>query len=339
MSKPFARMPLGVELSAGATRLAVASDASPLPAQRAVARFAVPLTPEAAVEQIVLLLRRALAAAPDAPEGTLGMVGVALAGSVDAEAGVVRALPPAPGWADFPLATRLGAELHVPVRVDSDVNAAALAEAKLGAGAAYAHVLYVHLGRTVTSGYVAHDHLLYGAHGAQGALGHLAVRAGGPRCACGATGHLDPLASSQAVVRAMIGRAADRDDSLAAMLRVTSGRAEAITAGQVVTLAVEGDPAAVAVVGEALDALALALAAAVALLAPEVIVLAGPLAEAGPAFLDPLATRLREACDFGSPAPSPALVRGALGPRAPLAGALLLAEVAAGDTPAGTAGA
>jgi glucokinase len=110
------------------------------------------------------------------------------------------------------------------------------------------------------------------------------------------------------------------------MLRVTGGRAEALTAPQVVALAAAGDPAARAVLDEALDALALALANLVAVLDPALIVIGGPLAQAGEAFLAPLRARLEELCRaFGF---VPDLRAGALDPGAALLGAWLLAREA-----------
>jgi glucokinase len=334
--RPTPIAPVGIEITESGTRIAAAFghlDAD----TRVVARFPAPPAPEEAVAKIGQLAREALRRLSD-----VGMEGdayytehrdewsadapikvaVAVAGRVSH--GAVVSLPQAPEWAGFPLGKRLAEVLGGLTQVVSETNAAGFGELIVGAGQGHLDVLYVHLGRIVTSVYVTGAQFLTGAHGAEGLLGHLVVRADGPRCACGERGHLDPIASSQAVVRTMIGRASDREESLNAMLRVTGGRVEAISAQQIVRLANEGDPVARAVLDEALDALALALTNAVALLDPSVIVLAGPLAEAGPAFLDPLGERLRAVCRHLPEAP--ALVPAALGARAPLIGAQLLAQ-------------
>src|SRR5262249_23058370 len=185
-------------------------------------------------------------------------------------------------------------------------------------------MLYVHGGRDVSSAVVHLGGLIHGAHGAEGMLAHLAVRPEGPRCSCGLHGHLEPLASAQSIVRRMIGRASDSDESAAAMQRITGGRAEALTVAQVVRLAAEGDLAASSIVAEAIDALATGLANAVALLDPTVIVVGGPLVEAGEAFLAALGARVAELCAPFTPAPT--LVWGSLEPGAALLGARLLAE-------------
>jgi glucokinase len=206
------------------------------------------------------------------------------------------------------------------------MNAAAIAESALGAGAGYDPLLCVSIARSVSAGVIARGQPLHGARGLEGALAHLPVRPGGPRCSCGARGHLEPIASAQAIVRTTIGRASDVDDSLAAIQRITGGRAESLTAPQVIQLAAEGDPIARAVVADALDALALALAHAVALVDPGALVIGGPLAAAGNAFLSPLRDRL--ALLLGAHAEAPPVLAASLEPRTALVGAYLLATSA-----------
>lgn len=333
MPDVIVRQPFGVTIARSGTQITAAlGDPAAARACGRIACQGAPPSPDEALALVEDLIRRVAEKEERATGGRVApsAVGVAVEGRVDARLGTVRALPQAPGWTGFPLVAQLRTALNVPVRLSSVVDAEALAEATIGAGVGVeaSPLLYVALGRTVEASVVVEGRVLAGAHGMAGMLGHLRVAKDGPRCACGATGHLGPIASSQAVVRTMIGRASDRDESLAAMLRVTGGRAEAITAPQVVALAAQGDPIAAAVVGEAQDALALGLAAALALLDPALIVLAGPLAEAGPPFIDPLAERLRALCRHQPDVPP--LLPARLGPRAALAGALLLAA-AVGD--------
>ena len=335
MPDRIVRLPVGVTIARSGTQIAAAvGDAAT--ARPLVARYPAPPAPDETVAAIEALVLRAAELAEDAAGAAVvpSAVGVAVDGRVDARLGTVRALPQAPDWSGFPLAGQLRTTLNVPVRACSVVDAEALAEATLGAGAAAyrrtdageaaSPLLYVALGRFVEASIIVDGRVLAGAHGMAGMLGHVRVADEGPRCSCGATGHLGSIASSQAVVRTLIGRASDREESLAAALGVTGGRAEAITAPQVVALAVAGDPVAAAVVGEATDALAQGLATAIALLDPALIVLAGPLAEAGEALLTPLAGMLRALCRYQPDVPP--LLPARLGSRAALAGALLLAE-------------
>jgi glucokinase len=320
---------VGVEIADSGMRLVAALDTA-RGARRWATRLLAPPAAEEAMTHVHALIARALA---ESGEGAASKgrphvaVGVALAGGVDAAHGVVRNVPLASGWHDFPLAAALTERWGGPVAAQTTTQAAALAEAQLGAGRGHSDLLYLVLGRSITASFVLQGRVYYGAHGQTGDLAHWSVRADGPRCSCGARGHLEPIASAQSLVRNMIGQAVDRPESNAAMLAISGGRAEAMTAEQVIRLAAEGDPVAGAVVGEALDALAPALANLVAALDPDAIVLGGPLAAAGDAFLGPLGARLA-AQRRGRPlAPAPSLLAGELEPAAALIGAVLSAEL------------
>jgi glucokinase len=313
---------LGLEIANGATRL-TAGRRRGAEIRRWLTRLPAPPPAEDGLAAINALIERALSEGGPRPGGA-PRIGVAVWGTVDAERGTIHMLPQAPGWEGFPLAARLAERWGQAVRVESATNAAVLAEAELGAGRGSSPLLYVLLARGVTAAFIVKGAVVHGTRGAEGMVGHWLVRPDGPRCSCGLQGHLDPLASAQSLVRNMIGRASDSDESTAAMLRVTGGRAEAMTAAQVARLAAEGDPAARAVLDDALDGLATALANLVAMLDPAAIVIGGPLVEAGDDFFAPLRQRLDALCSAFTQVPP--VVPGALEPHAALAGALLLAE-------------
>ena len=122
----------------------------------------------------------------------------------------------------------------------------------------------------------------------------------------------------------MIGRASATDESTESMLRISGGRAEAMSANQVVQLAALGDAAAQSTIADAVDALANALAALCLALDPGAIVIGGSLALAQPYYFQLLNERLR-ARTFGVMSP-PQVVPGVLEPNAALTGAGLLAS-------------
>lgn len=326
VSKHDTQLRVGVEIAESATHLTATTEPN-VSGLRWQARLAAPPTPEIATAEIASLIARVaheIVATHSEIEPNVAAVGIAVGGQVNAEQGIVLALPQAVSWTDFPLVRRLTERLSVPIQIDSATNAACLAEFHIGAGKAAAHMLYVHVGRGIASAYIEHGQLLHGAQGAAGALGHLLVCMDGPRCSCGAHGHLEPIASAQSVVRRMIGQAADHDSSHATMLQMTGGRAEAITVAQIVELSESGEPVARAVVNDALDALSLALAHAVTLLAPDIIVVGGPFAIIGEPFLIPLRARVQTLCQPFTRMPE--LVGATLEPRAAQIGAYLLAE-------------
>lgn len=318
---------LGVEIAEGGVRLTVTPHLSQS-TRRWHTRLPHPPTPDDAVTALCQLVSRALQESGEVERQTVRSatltLGVAVWGDVDPVAGLVRGLPPAAGWVGYPLAERLATALTAPVTVVNAAHAGALAEARLGAGQHYAHVLYVHIGRQISAAYAAHGSVLVGSSGRATDLGHVAVRADGPRCSCGVGGHVEALASAQAIVRRMIGLASDSDESLAALLRISGGRAEAATATQVVQLAEQGDPAARTVVSDALDALALALANAFAILDPDAVVIDSPLMETGSVFASLLDAELKR--HLPNARAVPPVLPAALTPFGPLLGARILAE-------------
>lgn len=309
---------IGVEITDSGTRLIAKHAASGVIHRR---RLAAPLPPDETVtalnDLIAEVMRDANAAHPY-PEA----IGVAVWGDVDPTRGITLGMPHIEGWDSFPLAERLASRWGTPVLLTPAVAAAGLAEALSGAGQGYRLALYIHNGRTIASALIDKGAIVAGASGRAGKLAHWLVSPDGPRCACGMSGHLDPIASAQSIVRATIGLASGLDESTAAMLRVSGGRAEAMTVRQVTQLAEEGDNAARAVLERAWDALAVALANLVAALDPDVIVLGGPPAEAGDGFCQPLRDRLAILC--GPWRPTPDVLPGTLGTRAALTGACLL---------------
>jgi len=312
---------IGIEIAQSATGMTLIAAPDPS-SRRWHARFTTPPAPDELVAEVQSLAAR-LRADLCWPDGDAPAMGVALWAAVDSERGIVLDERLGPEWRDFPLATRLGETLRAPVRLETATAAAALAEWRQGAGRDSRTLLYSYNGRAITSAIVAGGALVRGVAGAGGMLGHMRIAVEGARCACGGHGHLDPVAAAQALVRTMIGRAADSDESTAAMLAISGGRAEAMTAAQVVTLAARGDPIAAGIVGDAIAALALALANAAALIGPDRIVIGGPLVEAGEMFFAPLNTRFATLVGtFQTPAP---IVPAALGPSAALLGAIELA--------------
>ena len=81
---------------------------------------------------------------------------------------------PKPGWKDYPLRRELMKALNVPVGIDTDVNAAALAEARLGAGNGIDSLVYYTIGTGIGGGAVVAGKLLHGLVHPE--MGHILLR-------------------------------------------------------------------------------------------------------------------------------------------------------------------
>jgi len=208
------------------------------------------------------------------------------------------------GVRDLPLRELVSQAVALPTVLGQDVAAAALAES----AAVAADLLFVGIGTGIAAGLVTDGRVWRGAGGMAGELGHVRVVTGGEPCACGQHGCLEVYASAAGIAR----RYADATG--------ISGR-PALDAAAVVDR-VAGDPVAAMVWGQALDALCDALATAVQLLDPAMVVLGGGLATAGTALLDPVRAGLRARLRWR---PAPEIRLAVLGADAGRAGAALLA--------------
>jgi len=257
-------------------------------------------------------------------DGRILRVGVAVGGLVDVTHGTVRTLYHAHGWDNFPLQEHFEQRLDVPCIIDNNANAAALAEVAHGIAVGERVALYVGLGRGIGGGLVVNGKIYHGMTCTAGEIGHMLVKENGPKCSCGGYGHLEAIASAQAISRAMIGLSVEYPETEEAIRRVTGSRAERITAEQVFRLAAEGDKIAQRVVDEVNTYLGIALANIVQLINPGVIILGGQVAQAGELLIQPLQARVRDLC---LPAASKDLliVQSSLGAEANIVGALTLA--------------
>ncbi len=275
-----------------------------------------------AVETIGALidaLRRETARLGRAIEG----IGVGVPGPVDTVHGRVgEPVPHVPELAGRPLAAELRERCGLPVFVDNDVNALALAEWMFGSGRGARSLVVLAPGTGFGAGIVLDGRLVRGVAGFGGELGHTPVKFDGPPCWCGGRGCLALYASGRGIAEAA--RALVARDPGAALLEAAGGDPRAITAPLVFRAAVEGDPVASAVVDEACRALGAMIGTVVNGLNPEVVVITGGVA----ASLVPLETRILERAGEYAFARALALTRVAIVPgdkRVSMRGAAALA--------------
>ena len=128
-------------------------------------------------------------------------VGVGASGLVDPETGV-NVLAPNLGWRDVPLRDIFSRRLGLPVFVDNNVRAMALAEAMFGAGRGVNTLAFVYGRVGVGAGFVVGGEVYRGSKAGAGEIGHTTlIPAGGTPCRCGNTGCLETLISEPEIVR------------------------------------------------------------------------------------------------------------------------------------------
>jgi len=192
------------------------------------------------------------------PTRLLG-VGVGLPGTV-ARQGVGVVDSTQLGWNQVPLGELLRRALDLPVVVENNVNALSVAEQLFGQGREYDDILVVTVGNGVGAGLIADGSIVRGRAGGAGDLGHVPVREDGPLCQCGNRGCLE----------AIIGQSALVNDARSIRL---IGSDEGID--ELRALADAGNEEASEIFAHAGHTFGRALAGAVNLLDPEVVVLLG----------------------------------------------------------------
>lgn len=237
-------------------------------------------------------------------DGRVCGVGVVTPGIVDSDLGVVR-FGANLGWRDLPLRDRLVERTKLPMRVGHDVRAGGLAEFTVGAAVGVRNAIFMPVGTGIAAALMVDGHELH-ATGYAGEIGHAVVEPDGPPCGCGQRGCLEAVGSAAAIARRYAERAGEP----------VSGALEVATRMQA------GDAIAQQVWDDAIGALATALTMAVVLLAPEVIVIGGGLAESGDVLFVPLRAELESRLTFHR---RPTIVPAALGDSASCTGAGLLA--------------
>jgi glucokinase len=221
-----------------------------------------------------------------AAEYDVAAVGIGAAGFVDASRSIVL-FSPHLAWREEPLRDAVMARLGLPVIVDNDANAAALAESRFGAGAGYRSVLCVTLGTGIGGALVLDNRVYRGANGLAGEFGHMQVVPDGHRCPCGNRGCWEQYASGNALVRDAR-ELVLADSPLADALRVAGGADGAGLTGPLITEAARaGDRLAAELLVDMGEWLGIGLANMAAAFDPGCIVVGGGVSEAGDLLMRP----------------------------------------------------
>ena len=217
----------------------------------------------------------------------IGDAGLALSDLVAVGIGAPGPLDPGTGYIiestnlkfkNFPLGPRLAEEFGVVTTVENDVNAGVYGELRAGAARGSRDVLGVFVGTGIGGGLILDGHLYHGSSLNAGEVGHIIIKAGGPRCGCGNRGCLEALASRVAItrdVRRAIKRG--RKSVLASRLKKQND----LLSSQILKTAYDKrDALAVRVMNRTAKSIGIGLGSLVNLFGPEMIVLGGGVIEA-----------------------------------------------------------
>lgn len=226
------------------------------------------LEPESLIKELVHELNLLVQEASINQEYILGL-GLAISGIVDSEQKtLVRSVNL--GWREVKIGEILEKELELPVLVENDANAAALAELWFGGATEVRNFLYIKTDTGVGSGIISERNLLTGPRGIAGEIGHLCFIPDGRKCRCGLHGCLETYLYAPDITRRYEEKTGKHLESIFHLKEKVR----------------EGDSVANKIVDEAAEALSIAVLFATGLLDLDLVVIGGAWGALGDDFLN-----------------------------------------------------
>jgi glucokinase len=243
--------------------------------------------PEDVAETMAAAMREAAESAGVGTEDLVG-IGVGSPGDADEKTGVVSSAKNLPGWeGSFPLAKKLKSSLGAEVRIGNDVQVATEAEFNLGAGKDFDSLIGVFWGTGVGGGLIL-DGKPWLGRGAAGEIGHMVVKRGGAKCACGCKGCMEAYAGRSAM-EAEARRQHEEGHKTDLFKLMRKHEKPRLTSGIWERALDNGDRLAEKLIERAIEALGTGIASACNLLDPEAVILGGGLGvRFGERLMEPL---------------------------------------------------
>ena len=234
-------------------------------------------TPEAALQAVTDAVD-SMATEAAAGGGRVQSIGICAPGPLDPKTGIILNPPNVPCWRNFALAATITDKYCLPVKVDNDANAAALAETRWGAARGYRYVFYATVGTGIGSGIVLDGKIYHGNTGSAGEGGHVSIDYNGPICGCGKRGCIEVLAAGTAIGARARSKLLAQSAPRSRVLDLADGNIAGVTSEMVGKAYAAGDPLAREVLEDTVRVLAAWLGNIVDLLDPAVLVMGGGVA-------------------------------------------------------------
>jgi predicted NBD/HSP70 family sugar kinase/biotin operon repressor len=240
---------------------------------------------------------------------TISGIGISLPGLVDPDAGRAIYIPHF-NWRDWPVVVEVSAVTSLPVIIDNDANAAALAELWFGRPEVSnaRDFILVFVGEGVGTGIVFDGQIYRGERGAAGEFGHMIIgQRGLIACSCGNFDCWEAFASGRAAVE---------------RYRRASGKDAPFSFDEVIEFALRGDQAAIAALTETAHYLGIGISNLIVGLSPAVVIVGGSIVRAWSLIAEALEEPVKRSIRRGLP--SSHIMPSTLGDQPTLMGALSL---------------
>jgi len=230
-----------------------------------------------------------------------------------------------PNFADsrgVPVLAPIRHDLDLPAFMLNDVAVQTIGEHRFGAGQGYSQMVMITLGTGIGGGAIIDGEPQIGPTEGFAEVGHMTIEANGPLCGCGNRGCWEALAGRDAIVRRAVEKIqTGRSTAIADMVDYRLG---SITPALIARSAEEGDDVAAEVLAETAHYLGIGIANLIQLYNPQILVIGGGIAQAGPKLFEPLMRTVRSRAHM-VPASTCRVVRSRLAGDAGVIGAAVLA--------------
>lgn len=282
---------LGIDIQADGV-LAVVTDI----AGTLLGRGSIRCDAEQGVESVVRACARAATAAiddADVPRSQIRHLGVGHGGDLDIQNGICLGWANAPSWKGVPIRDLLKSAFGLNVTIDDRSRATALAERHTSPEDwDHPDAIYIGCNTGIGMGFFADGRLYRGASQGGSELGHTVIDPNGPVCRCGKRGCVEAFAGTVAIVHHV--RDALATGATSSLRELPDSE---VNLRAVATAARRGDPLASTAMLRAENALGTAVANAVQVLNPSLVVLGGQLMRvAGPELLDAVSNAVKTQC-------------------------------------------
>jgi Transcriptional regulator/sugar kinase len=107
-------------------------------------------------------------------------IGVSCGGPLDSTKGIILSPPNLPGWDEIPIVDYLSKRFGVPVAIQNDANACAMAEHRFGAGRGTKNMIFLTFGTGLGAGLILNGEIYSGTNDMAGEIGHIRLTSHGP---------------------------------------------------------------------------------------------------------------------------------------------------------------
>jgi glucokinase len=218
-------------------------------------------------------------------------IGIGSPGIVEKQGGVVMDPPNMSQWDSVALGDEIEKSFNTRVEVENDANAAAIAEARFGAGKNFPDFLFVIWGTGVGGGIILDRKIFRGPHGGAGEIGHIVVDYNGLPCNCGATGCVEAYVGQKHLSQRTAERIKNYPDS--EIWKLVGGDESKIEPKLISEAAQKGDVVAHEILEEAGTILGVALGAVMNTIDLRVSVIGGGVSAAGSFVIEAIARSIK----------------------------------------------